>query len=89
MSEDREGTDEAIREQLSASADDQLSAREQELLIRRLTTDEALAARWLRYHRIGDLIREPRRMAGAIQAEGVLAARVSAALAEEIGRAHV
>lgn len=66
-------------EQLSALTDGELDSQELDLLVRRLERDEELAARWTRYHLIGEAMRNnlPE------QLPFDLTARVSAAIAEE------
>lgn len=66
-------------EQLSALTDGELDSQEIDLLVRRLERDEELAARWTRYHLIGEAMRNnlPE------QLPFDLTARVSAAIAEE------
>jgi len=68
-----------ILEQISAAVDDELPAAEAGLLVRRLTADTQLRARWERYHLISDSLRNhlPRATAAG------LAARVHAALEPE------
>lgn len=66
-------------EQLSALTDGELESREIDLLVRRLERDEELAARWTRYHLIGEAMRNnlPE------QLPFDLTARVSAAIEAE------
>lgn len=66
-------------EQLSALMDGELGAQEIDLLVRRLERDDELAARWSRYHLIGEAMRNnlPE------QLPFDLTSRVSAAIAED------
>ena len=68
-----------LNEQLSALADDELPRRELPLLWQRIATDPELAARWARYHLVGDALR------GDLPDEvrPGFAARVARALADE------
>jgi sigma-E factor negative regulatory protein RseA len=66
-------------EHLSALMDGELSRETSLFVTRRLSADEALGARWERYHLIRDCIRQP----GSKQVVTGLRARVSASLAAD------
>ncbi len=68
-----------IREQLSASADDELEGSEYEFVLRRLASDPALREQWARYHLIGDAIRG----GSQVSVDAGFAARVAASIADE------
>jgi len=70
---------EELDSQLSAMFDNELPSAECELLARRLSRDPDLKARWGRYAVMGAVIRAER----GVALEGIVAGRVSAALASE------
>lgn len=72
--------------QLSALVDDELAAREIDLVLRRLNRDHDGRDRWERYHLISDAIQD--HVPAVLDTD--FAARIRAAIeAEQIGRAHV
>lgn len=70
---------ESLNEQVSASVDGELEGTETSLLLRRLSTDPELRARWARYHLISDTLKNNLSQQLPVN----FAERVSQAIADE------